>query len=195
MRVIGYLQMRAVGAVVEGPGFVAQEQHLHEWAQRHGHDVVRLVADRWSADTPGSGLSGAVAAVQAGEADALLVTSRERLGAQHAPGVTVLFANQPDGVGALTRPRRRARGHLRSALGPLVGIAVATAVAAGVATASVEGPSGLKGTCVSVTFETVPCDGKAVAKVVDVVLAPEHCVVGDEEYPRPDGIRLCLGFR
>ncbi len=195
MRVIGYLQMRAVGAVVEGPGFVAQEQHIQRWAQHHGHDVVRMVADRWSADTPGSGLSGAVAAVRAGEADALLVTSRERLGPHHVPGVTVLFADQPYGAGALARPPRRSRRDLRSALGPLVGVAVATAVAAGVAAASAEGSSGLKGTCVSVTFETVPCDGKALAKVVDVVLAPQHCVVGEEEYPRPDGIRLCLRSR
>ena len=62
------------------------------------------------------------------------------------------------------------------------------------AVASVESPSGVVGTCVSATLETVPCDGKAVATVVDVVLAPKHCVVGDEEYPRPDGIRLCLRY-
>ena len=97
MRVIGYLQMRAVGAVVEGAGFVAQEQHLRQWAQCHGHDVVRVVADRCSADTPGSGLSRAAAAVQAGEADALLVTSRGRLCAHDAPGVAVLFATSPSG--------------------------------------------------------------------------------------------------
>ena len=191
MRVIGYLQMRAVGAVVEGTGFVAQEQHLRDWAQRHGHDVVRMVADRCSADTSGSGLAGAVAAVRSGEADALLVTSRERLGAHHAPGVTVLFADQPERA-ALTRPPQRARGNLRSALGPWVGIAVATAVAAGVAAASPDAPPT---TCVSATYEIVPCDGIEWATVVDVVLPPEHCAVGDEEYPLPDGARLCLRYR
>lgn len=195
MRVIGYLQMRVVGAVTEGLGFEDQERQVRQWAHRCGHDVVRLVADRSSIDGPGPGLSAAVAAVRTGEADALLVNSPGRLGADHPIGVTVLFADRPQPT-TPTAPPRRSWRNVRSALGPWAGIAVATAVAAGVAAASVEEPlPATERDCVPVTHQTGPCRATDTPRVVETEPLHGGCGAGDLHYPSPDGASICLFYR
>lgn len=197
VRVIGYLQMRAVGGVVEGVGFAEQEQQVREWAECHGHEVVRILSDRCSANTLSPGLSAAVRAVQAGEADALVVTSPARLGVHDALGVRILVVDEPEPVDPPRRPAPAVGGRrtIRSAVGPWVAVAAATAVFAGVAAASVEEPSSpMKGRCVSARYEVVPCNGNEMAKVLDV-MPSQGCAFADSLYRWADRTWLCLQYR
>jgi hypothetical protein len=197
VRVIGYLQMRVVGGVVEGGGFGAQERQIRDWAGRQGHDVVRIVVDRCSAATPGSGLSGAAAAVAAGEADAVVVTSRKRLGAQPPEGVAILAVDEPQPMSAAAgRSKRdpRHRANVRSMVATWVAVLVAVLVGYGVATASIEeSPSWMEGRCVSDQFEVVPCDGHEMARVLEVD-PPIGCFM-TASYRRQDGTWFCLQYR
>jgi hypothetical protein len=195
VRVIGYLQMRAVGAVTEGAGFADQEQQLRAWADRHGHDLVRTVVDRCSTGTAGPGLAAAVAAVQAGEADALAATSRARLDGHHPLGVRALVVNEPAPAATPAGPSRRSRGNVRAALGPWLAIAVATAVSVGVAAASAEEPPTAEGHCVSATYQTAPCNGSEMARVLRHNPPFGQCVDGDNAYDPRHRIWLCLRYR
>ncbi|HEV3363879.1 MAG TPA: recombinase family protein [Acidimicrobiia bacterium] len=194
MRLIGYLRMRAVGGVVEGTGFGEQDRQIRAWAERHGHVVVRTVVDRSSADTP-SGLAGAVSAVRSGEADAVLVTSRGRLGVQGSLGVTILAADESAPVAAAGAAERG--GWSRAKVGWVVAqwaaIAVAALVAHGVASAaSGDAPSSVEDPCVSTEVGVMPCGGAPPDRVLDVA-PPLDCDFFDSErYLRPEGVWLCL---
>lgn len=166
MRVIGYLQMRTVGPVTEGAGFGEQERRVREWAQRHGHEVVRTVTDRCSAASPGPGLLGALRAVQSGEADAVVVTSRRRLGPHQAAGVTVLTVDEdrPDLASVVSAPGSSPHPNLRSVV-TWVAIAIAVLVAQGVATAQSSKPlTPFEGICVPHQYEVLPCDAPQAIK-------------------------------
>lgn len=197
MRVIGYLQVRAVGAVTQGAGFAEQEQLLRAWADRHGHHLVRVVVDRCSTGPAGPGLAAAVAAVRAGEADALAATSRARLTGGQPLGVKALFLDEPAPDAApRPAPSGKAPRNVRSTVGPWVAIALASAVAAGVASASPgEAPPTGAANCVSTTYEVVPCDGNELARIVEVLPSYGNCSFGDFGYPGPAGTWLCLVYR
>ncbi|HKY74887.1 MAG TPA: hypothetical protein VJS45_02010 [Acidimicrobiia bacterium] len=195
MRLIGYLRMRAVGGVVEGAGFGEQDRRIRAWAEQHGHVVVRTVVDRYSGDTAPSGLAGAVQAVWADEADAVVVASRSGLDASDSVGVKVLAADEPDPV---LRPqsaerRGRARANAGWAVAQWVAIALAALVAHGVANAADRGdlPSGMEGRCDPAQIG-MPCDGTEWTRELDVA-PPTGCHVYDAEPSgRLGGIWLCL---
>ncbi|MCA1843361.1 MAG: recombinase family protein [Actinobacteria bacterium] len=197
VRVIGYLQMRAVGGVVEGPGFGQQEHQLRAWADRHGHELVRTVIDRCSADTPGPGLIVAERAVRAGYADAVVVTSRSRLAVDQPLGVPVLAVDDPAPPPAAAAATGRARPwetgkDLRSLVATLLAAGAAALVAHGVATAAtVESPSSNETTCVANRGEVVPCDGTQ-SRVPDIDPRVGCSAFTTSTEPQPDGIWLCL---
>jgi hypothetical protein len=152
--------MRAVGGVVEGAGFAEQERQVRQWAERHGHEVVRTVTDRCSGSTPGPGLYGAAQAVWAGEADAVVVTSRRSLGRRQTLGATVLAVDEDrtDPAPAAPAPGASARPNVRVVV-TWVAIAIAVLVAQGVATAaSSKAPTPFVGICDPHRYELMACD-------------------------------------
>jgi Resolvase, N terminal domain len=195
VRVIGYLQVRAVGAVVEGAGFGEQEQQVRRWAHRHGHEVVRTVVDRCSAGPPSPGLLSAVRAVRAGEADAVVVTSRSRAGTDQELGVSILAVDQPRPAAALGRVGTgRRRPTVASTVAIWVAVAAAALVGHRVASAAADDrpPVEWQAGCVSARFDFVPCEDDEMARVLSVTDTPVRCGVNDWGYPRPDGTWLCL---
>jgi hypothetical protein len=201
VRVIGYLQMRAVGGVVEGPGFAEQDQLLRQWAERHGHEVVRTVVDRCSAATPSPGLVGSLRAVQAGDADALAVTSRSRLPLSQPVGVQILAVDEPEPRSAPQaggRPRSLPRrGNVRAVVASLVAAAAAAGLAAlGVAAAGTpDSLSWMEGRCVSHRLEVMPCDGNELARVFEVDPPYGWCAFTQTAERHQNGTWLCLDYR
>jgi hypothetical protein len=194
VRLIGYLRMRAVGGVVEGAGFGEQDRQIRAWAERHGHVVVRTVVDRSSGHSP-SGLAGAVSAVRAGEADAMVVTSRARLGVHESLAVTILAADEPDPVAAAGTAEGggRARAKVGWVVAQWAAIAVAALVAHGVASAaSDDSPSSLEDPCVSAEVGVMPCDGTPPDRLLDVAPPVDCDFFESERHLRPQGVWLCL---
>ncbi len=81
MKVIGYARVSTDAQADLGVGLVAQESAIRDEAHRRGWDLVSLYCDIRSGRSMNgrNGLSDAVTAIEAGEADALVVAKLDRL--------------------------------------------------------------------------------------------------------------------
>lgn len=83
MRVIGYLRVSTQGQVKDGLGLSTQDRLVRAWAKRNGHRVVRVASDNGRSgalpETDRPGLLDALQAVRTGCAEAIVVTSLDRL--------------------------------------------------------------------------------------------------------------------
>jgi DNA invertase Pin-like site-specific DNA recombinase len=83
MRVVGYARVSSAGQVRDGLGLPTRERLLRSWARREGHRLVRVVRENGGGgalpDAQRPGLLEVLDAVQGGDAEAVAVTSMDRL--------------------------------------------------------------------------------------------------------------------
>lgn len=81
MRAAGYVRVSTTGQAEEGAGLAAQRDAITREAAHRGWDVLRIYEDTASAKSMRRrpGLEAAIAAIEAGEADALVVAKLDRL--------------------------------------------------------------------------------------------------------------------
>lgn len=83
MRVIAYLRVSTVGQVTDGFGLPTQERLVRDWCRREGCRLVRVVSENGRSGTLSDeerpGLFEVLGALRAKEADAIIVTSLDRL--------------------------------------------------------------------------------------------------------------------
>lgn len=86
MKVIAYIRVSTERQVKEGFGLEAQRDQIRRWAKEQGHRVVQWCADEGVSGANGIdtrvGLYEALAAIKARNAEALVVTSLDRLARQ-----------------------------------------------------------------------------------------------------------------
>lgn len=83
MRAIGYIRVSTLEQVKEGYGLEAQEQAIREYCDRQGLELIRIFRDEGTSGASGEavrpGLASILAALEDGEAEALVVKSLDRL--------------------------------------------------------------------------------------------------------------------
>jgi len=81
--VIAYARVSTIGQVKDGLGLPTQERMLRAWAKTGKHRIARIVSENGKSgtlpDTERPGLIEVLSAIKSGEADALVVTSLDRL--------------------------------------------------------------------------------------------------------------------
>jgi DNA invertase Pin-like site-specific DNA recombinase len=83
MKMIGYCRVSTQGQVKDGLGLPTQARLVRAWAKANGHHVLRIVSENGKSGTlpeaERPGLIEALEAVSTGKAEALVVTSLDRL--------------------------------------------------------------------------------------------------------------------
>lgn len=83
LRVLAYLRVSTVGQVKDGLGLPTQDRLVRAWCKAEGHKLVRVVSENGRrgtiSDEDRPGLFDALSALRSGEADAIVVTSLDRL--------------------------------------------------------------------------------------------------------------------
>ncbi len=83
MRIVGYVRVSTAGQVDDGLGLDVQRQAVSEWARRHGHELVAVVADEGLSGTLHApdrpGLATALDMMRSGSADGIVVHRLDRL--------------------------------------------------------------------------------------------------------------------
>lgn len=80
MRLVGYIRVSTRKQAEEGHGLDAQRALLHDWAARHGHEVVAVVPDVMTSRRTDRlhGREAAIRLVETGLADGLLILRWDR---------------------------------------------------------------------------------------------------------------------
>jgi DNA invertase Pin-like site-specific DNA recombinase len=81
MRVVGYVRVSTVGQVQDGQGLAIQEKLIRSWVKEHKHRLVGVYRDKGVSGSveEREGLEEALAAVRFNGADAVVVSSIDRL--------------------------------------------------------------------------------------------------------------------
>ena len=81
MRVVGYTRVSSAGQVQDGQGLAIQEKAIRAWAREHKHRLVGMLRDEGVSGSVEvrEGLEEALASVRFNGADALVVSSIDRL--------------------------------------------------------------------------------------------------------------------